>query len=44
MKALIQLSGVFELKTAIGDWDISIPFTNEKESRRMILVLRKTAT
>jgi ubiquinone/menaquinone biosynthesis C-methylase UbiE len=44
MKALIQLSQVFELKTAIGDWDISIPFTNEKESRRMILVLKKMAT
>ncbi len=41
MKALIQLSGVFELVNALGEWDPSIPFSNEKESWRMILVLRK---
>ncbi len=41
MKALIKLSGVFELCTAIGDWDINVPFNNDKKSKRMILVLRK---
>jgi SAM-dependent methyltransferase len=41
IKALIALSGVFEIKKIIGDWNISIPFSNEKESRRMILVLQK---
>lgn len=41
MKALIALSGVFELVDCLGDWNISIPFSNDKLAWRMILVLRK---
>ncbi len=41
MRALIQLSGAFELHSAIGNWDVTIPFNNDKEAKRMILVLRK---
>jgi SAM-dependent methyltransferase len=41
MKALVALSKVFEIKKIIGDWSITVPFSNEKESRRMILVLQK---
>lgn len=41
MKALIELSGVFSLEKCLGTWDINVPFSNDKESWRMILVLRK---
>ncbi len=41
MKALIALSGVFELVDSLGDWDITVPFSNDKSAWRMILVLRK---
>ncbi|MBS0287244.1 MAG: class I SAM-dependent methyltransferase [Proteobacteria bacterium] len=41
MKLLIQISGVFELCCALGNWNTAIPFSNAKESSRMILVLRK---
>lgn len=41
MKALIELSGVFKLKKSLGSWDKSIPFSNEKEAWRMILILQK---
>ncbi len=41
MRALVALSGVFEINQIIGDWNLNIPFDNTKESVRMILVLKK---
>lgn len=43
MRALIELSGVFTLEKTLGTWDIQVPFSNEKASWRMILVLKKKA-
>lgn len=43
MKALIDLSGRFELIDSYGDLDIKKPFNNEKTSWRMLLVLREKA-
>lgn len=41
MKALIELSGTFDLVKMLGSWDIAIPFSNDHSAWRMILVLRK---
>lgn len=41
MKALIELSGMFNLIKALGGWNKLIPFSNEEASWRMILVLQK---
>jgi SAM-dependent methyltransferase len=39
--ALIQLSGRLEVVDLFGDFDESVPFSNDKESGRMVAVLRK---
>lgn len=41
MRALIELSGVFTLEKTLGTWDMQVPFSNQKESWRMILCLKK---
>lgn len=41
MKALIALSGTFELRKVLGSWDLSVPFSNDTSAWRMILVLQK---
>lgn len=43
MKALIDLSKVFELKKTLGSWDNATPFSNEETAWRMILILQKKA-
>ncbi|RKX26295.1 MAG: hypothetical protein DRP47_08410 [Candidatus Zixiibacteriota bacterium] len=42
MKALIELSGRFEIVASYGDLDVKIPFNNDKKAWRMALMLRKT--
>ena len=41
MRALIKLSGTFELVKMLGSWDIAVPFSNENSAWRMILILQK---
>lgn len=40
-ESLVLLSGVFEIAGTFGAMKMGVPFSNEKESWRMILVLRK---
>ena len=41
IEALVHLSDVFEIAGKFGAMKVNIPFSNEKEAWRMILVLRK---
>jgi len=43
MRALVELSGVFDWITALGDWDTSVPCDNESRAWRMIPVLKRRA-
>ncbi|MBU8932812.1 MAG: class I SAM-dependent methyltransferase [candidate division Zixibacteria bacterium] len=43
IRALIELSGRFELAATYGDLDVNKPFDSDKDSWRMMLVLRKIA-
>jgi len=41
MKALVELSGVFDWVDTLGAWNLSVPFSNEKRAWRMIPILRR---
>jgi hypothetical protein len=41
MRALVELSGVFEWAGELGSWNCEVPFSNSKEAWRMIPVLKK---
>jgi hypothetical protein len=43
MRALVELSGVFDWTATLGAWDTSIPCDNEPHAWRMMPVLRKRA-
>ena len=43
IRALILLSGRFEIAATYGDIDVSQTFDNSKKAWRMVLVLRKTS-
>ncbi|MEW6050370.1 MAG: class I SAM-dependent methyltransferase [Candidatus Zixiibacteriota bacterium] len=40
-RALVQLSGRFEIADLLGDFDLKMPLSNDRESYRMVAVLRK---
>jgi len=41
IKALVELSGRFEIAATYGDLDLAVPFDNDKKAWRMVLVLKK---